>query len=63
MAAEGGSYELLPDGSRRRIGGTETPALPKPCEADGTPIDAPKVVEPNLPELPPKATAVKRKGG
>lgn len=65
MASEqtGGAYELLPDGTRRRIEGTVTPALPKPCEADGTPIGQARLVEPNLPELPPRSAATRRKGG
>jgi hypothetical protein len=65
MASEqtGGAYEVLPDGTRRRIGGTETPALPQPREADGTPIDQVKLVAPNLPELPPRTATTRRKGG
>lgn len=56
----GGAYEIAPDGTRRRLGGTEEPPMPGPREADGTPIG--RVVPPALPELGPNAPGEDRAG-
>lgn len=46
----GGAYEIAPDGTLRRVGGTEEPAMPAPAEADGSPIGR---AAPPAPPVPP----------
>lgn len=49
---QGGAYEIAPDGTLRRLGGTEEPPMAGPAEADGTPIGR---AVPPAPPVPPAA--------
>jgi len=56
---QGGSYILHPDGRLELVARTDGSDPRGPRAEDGTPLDAPKVVEPSLPELPPRAARKK----